>query len=54
MSERFPEFDAKEFEDRWRRSRTLMEESRLDALFVTSENNYRYLSGHVTPFWVSG
>ena len=53
MSERFPEFDAKEFEDRWRRSRTLMEESRLDALFVTSENNYRYLSGHVTPFWVS-
>jgi Xaa-Pro dipeptidase len=53
MPERFPEFDSKEFEDRWRRARTLMEESRLDALFITSENNYRYLSGHVTPFWVS-
>lgn len=53
MSERFPEFYAKEFEDRWRRARTLMEESRLDALLITSENNYRYLGGHVTPFWVS-
>ena len=53
MSERFPEFDVAEFESRWRRARTLMAEARLDALFITSANNYRYLGGHVTPFWVS-
>jgi len=53
VSERFPEFDDEEFEARWRRARTLMEGARMDALFITSENTYRYLSGHVTPFWVS-
>ena len=30
-----------------------MGDAGLDALFVSSANNYRYLSGHVTPFWVS-
>lgn len=50
---RFPEFDKAEFESRWQRARTLMAEARLEALFITSESNFRYLSGHVTPFWVS-
>jgi Xaa-Pro aminopeptidase len=50
---RFPEFDKREFEHRWQRARTLMAEAQLDALFITSTNNFRYLSGHVTPFWVS-
>jgi Xaa-Pro dipeptidase len=50
---RFPEFDLTEYEARWQRARSLMVELDLNALFITSEMNYRYLSGHVTPFWVS-
>jgi Xaa-Pro dipeptidase len=53
VTERFPEFDSSEFNHRWRRARALMGEADLDVLFVSSPNNYRYLSGHVTPFWVS-
>jgi Xaa-Pro dipeptidase len=53
VTERFPEFDFSEFENRWGRARALMGEAGLDALFVTSANNYRYFCGHVTPFWVS-
>ncbi len=53
MEERFPEFDRREFEARWERTHSLMTERGLDALLVTSESNYRYLSGHVTHFWVS-
>jgi Xaa-Pro dipeptidase len=53
MGERFPEFEKAEFERRWERARSLMQDAGLDALFVTSESNFRYLSGHVTPFWVS-
>ena len=53
MGERFPEFEKTEFEHRWERARSLMRSAGLDALFVTSESNFRYLSGHVTPFWVS-
>ena len=47
------EFEPAEYAARWERARTGMAALGLDALFITSEANYRYLSGHVTPFWVS-
>jgi Xaa-Pro aminopeptidase len=49
----FAEFDAAEYAGRWARARAAMADAGLDALFISSECNYRYLSGHVTPFWVS-
>lgn len=52
-TERFPEFPRAEYEGRWERGQRLLAESGLDALLVTSEQNYRYLSGHTTQFWVS-
>ncbi len=48
-----PEFPRQEYEDRWRRARDAMAATRLDVLLVTSEANYRYLSGHHTGFWLS-
>ena len=47
------EFEPAEYAARWERARTGLAARGLDALFITSEANYRYLSGHVTPFWVS-
>jgi Xaa-Pro dipeptidase len=47
----YPEFDRAEFENRWERARRGMAERGLDALLVTSESNYRYLSGHPTQVW---
>jgi len=48
-----PEFPREEFEDRWRRAREGMTRRNLDALLITSEANYRYLSGHYSGFWIS-
>ena len=47
----YPEFEQSEFENRWERARRGMAERGLDALLVTSEGNYRYLSGHPTQVW---
>jgi Xaa-Pro dipeptidase len=47
------EFPREEFEGRWRRAREGMGQRRLDALLITSEANYRYLSGHYSGFWIS-
>jgi Xaa-Pro aminopeptidase len=44
----YPEFDHAEFEARWERARAGMHARGLDALLVTTEANYRYLSGHAT------
>jgi Xaa-Pro aminopeptidase len=44
----YPEFERAEFEARWERARAGMGERGLDALLVTTEANYRYLSGHAT------
>ena len=44
----YPEFDRAEFEARWERARAGMHARGLDALLVTTEANYRYLSGHAT------
>jgi Xaa-Pro aminopeptidase len=47
------EFPRGEYETRWRRTREALAAAELDALLVTSEANYRYLSGHHTGFWLS-
>jgi Xaa-Pro aminopeptidase len=47
------EFSRSEYEARWRRTREALGAAGLDALLVTSEANYRYLSGHHTGFWLS-
>ena len=47
----YPEFPQAEFEGRWERARGGMAERGLDALLITSETNYRYLSGHPTQVW---
>lgn len=53
MAGEFAEFEAGEYAARWARARAGMALAGLDALLVSSECNYRYLTGHVTPFWVS-
>ncbi len=47
------EFSVQEFEGRVARARALMTEAELDALLVTSEANFRYLTGFVSQTWVS-
>jgi Xaa-Pro dipeptidase len=47
------DFPRAEFESRWERARAGMRARSLDALLVTSEANYRYLSGHATQAWVN-
>jgi Xaa-Pro aminopeptidase len=49
----FPDFERSEIESRQNRARLLMEKEKLDALLLTTEQNYRYLSGHRSLFWVS-
>ena len=46
-------FGRSEFEDRWERARKGMGEQDLEAVFVTTEANYRYLSGHATQAWMN-
>lgn len=46
-------FTRPEFEARMERARALMTEAKLDALLITSEFNFNYLTGLVTPFWLS-
>lgn len=46
-------FTADEFAGRVERARALMRDSGLDALLVTSEANYRYLTGFISQFWLS-
>jgi Xaa-Pro dipeptidase len=47
------DFDRAEFEARFERAQALMTAAGLDALLLTSEPNYRYLTGHSTQFWLS-
>lgn len=53
MAGELAEFPIEEYAARWAAARAGMAEAGLNALLITSETNYRYLSGHVTPFWVS-
>lgn len=41
-----PDFPKEEFERRYKRARKMMEAAELDALLVTEEQNYAYLTGH--------
>ncbi len=45
----FHDFPEAEYQSRYRRARTLMAESGLDALLVSEANNYRYFTGHLPP-----
>lgn len=47
------EFPPEEYEGRVRRARSLMQAAGIDALFLTSEKNIRYLTGFYTQVWVS-
>src|SRR5688572_24480780 len=47
------DFNRVEFESRFERARAQMAAAGLDALLLTSESNYRYLTGHATQFWLS-
>jgi Xaa-Pro dipeptidase len=49
----YPEFLHEEFENRWERARAAMAAEHVDALLITSEANYRYLSGHPSQVWLN-
>jgi len=49
----YPEFSRTEYENRWGRAKVEMEKAGIDALLISSESNYRYLSGHVTQAWLN-
>ncbi|MGY2747620.1 M24 family metallopeptidase [Arthrobacter sp. UYCu723] len=46
-------FDDNEFESRLVRAQHLMAEAGLDALFLTTEPEFRYFTGFLTQFWQS-
>lgn len=46
-------FQISEFESRTQRAQEMMHTLRLDALFFTTEPNFRYFSGFFTQFWES-
>lgn len=49
----FPEFPREEYQSRRERTRELMLNAKLDALLLTSEQNYRYLTGHTSQRFVN-
>jgi Xaa-Pro dipeptidase len=49
----YHEFPKEEYEGRHARVREEMRRRGMEALLVTSEPNYRYLSGHYTQFWIN-
>ncbi|MFO1037349.1 MAG: Xaa-Pro peptidase family protein [Geminicoccaceae bacterium] len=49
----FATFQRAEFEVRIERLRAEMEQERLDALLLTTEANFRYVTGFDSPTWVS-
>jgi Xaa-Pro aminopeptidase len=48
-----PPIPAAEYKSRVERTKELLEAARVDALLVTSEDNYRYLTGFDSPTWVN-
>jgi Xaa-Pro aminopeptidase len=49
----FAEFPLDEYELRVSRARTLMEETGIDALLLTQQENVRYLAGYLSLLWIS-
>lgn len=48
-----PEIRTEEYKKRVARVQAAMDERRLDAILITSEDNYRYLTGFNSPTWVN-
>ena len=46
-----PPISVEEYRQRIAATQTRMDEVSLDALFITSEDNYRYLTGFDAPVW---
>ena len=51
LSDQPPAITTEEYLDRVHRAQESMTAERLDALLITSEDNYRYLSGFNSPTW---
>jgi Xaa-Pro aminopeptidase len=51
-AESLPRFTTQEYRERVQRVQETMEAERLDALLITSEDNYRYLTGFNSPTWI--
>lgn len=49
----FAEFEVAEYERRLEGAQRLMTERKLDALFVCTQANFRYFTGHVTHRWLN-
>ncbi len=49
----FAEFETIEYERRLEKAQRLMAERRIDALFVCTQANFRYVTGHVTHRWLN-
>lgn len=47
------DFPREEFVRRWSALSLAMSASNIDGLIITSETNYRYVTGHATQFWLS-
>ena len=52
-AESLPKITTEEYKERVRRVQEAMDAERLDALLVTSEDNYRYLTGFNSPTWIN-
>ena len=52
-AESSPRITTEEYQERVRRVQERMDADRLDALLITSEDNYRYLTGFNSPTWVN-
>ena len=48
-----PDITVDEYKGRVAGLQALMDEARLDAVFVTSEANFRYVTGFDSPTWIN-
>src|SRR5512136_2447488 len=46
------DFEASEYQQRLQKAQSLMIGHRIDALFMTTEGNLRYFTGHTTHRWM--
>lgn len=50
---RIPDFTVDEYKSRVRRLQEEMDKAKIDAMFVTNEANFRYITGFLSPTWVN-
>ena len=53
LTEPVPEITEDEYRGRVARLQALMDEARLDAVFITSEADFRYVTGFDSPTWIN-